>query len=93
MNPFDDTLPEEHEPQYQELTTMLQQVSRKPAFVAPDRQARMLADVRRLLEITASERVAGQDDMSMCNPMCLSSEEDVASIGSRGWSRSSLPFW
>ncbi len=40
MNPFDDTLPEEHEPQYQELTTMLQQVSRKPAFVAPDRQAR-----------------------------------------------------
>ena len=49
MNPFDDTLPEEHEPQYQELTTMLQQVSRKPAFVAPDRQARMLADVRRSL--------------------------------------------
>ena len=64
MNPFDDTLPEEHEPQYQELTTMLQQVSRKPAFVAPDRQARMLADVRRLLEITASERVASHDDMS-----------------------------
>ncbi len=65
MNSFDDTLPEEHEPQYQELTTMLQQVSRKPAFVAPDRQARMLAEVRGLLEITASERVAGQDVMNM----------------------------
>ena len=64
MNPFDDTLPEEHEPQYQELTTMLQQVSRKPVFVSPDRQARMLAEVRGLLEITASERIAGQDGMS-----------------------------
>ena len=68
MNPFDDTLPEEHEPQYQELTTMLQQVSPKPAFVAPDRQARMLADVRRLLEITASERVASHDDMNCAIP-------------------------
>ena len=65
MNPFDDTLPEEHEPQYQELTTMLQQVSRKPVFVAPERQARMLAEVRGLLEITASEHVAGQDVMNM----------------------------
>ena len=65
MNSFDDMLPEEHEPQYQELTTMLQQVSRKPAFVAPDRQARMLAEVRGLLEITASERVAGQEDRNI----------------------------
>jgi len=64
MNSFDDTLPEEHEPQYQELTTMLRQVSHKPVFVSPDRQARMLAEVRGLLEITASERVAGQDGMS-----------------------------
>ena len=44
---------------------MLQQVSRKPVFVPPDRQARMLAEVRGLLEITASERVAGQDVMNM----------------------------
>ena len=65
MNSFDDTLPEEHEPQYQELTTMLQQVARKPVFVAPDRQTRMLAEVRGLLEISASERVADQNDINM----------------------------
>jgi hypothetical protein len=65
MNPFDDTLPEERQPQYQVLTTMLQQASRKPVFVTPDRQARMLAEVRGLLESTASQRVAGQDGMNM----------------------------
>jgi hypothetical protein len=65
MNSFDDTLPEEHEPQYQELMTMLQQVSRKPVFVSPERQARMLVEVRGLLEITASERIAGQDDINI----------------------------
>lgn len=65
MNPFDDTLPEERQPRYQELTTMLQQASRKPVFASPDRQARILAEVRELLEITASERIAGQNDVNM----------------------------
>ncbi len=89
MNSFDDTLPEEHEPQYQELTTMLQQVSRKPAFVAPDRQARMLAEVRGLLEITTSERVAGQEDRTIAQFHA----PQLGGESRQHWLSRSLPFW
>src|SRR6266446_2482240 len=51
-SPFDDTLPEEGEPQYEELTTLLQQAYSKPVSVTPDRQAQILARVReRLVQI------------------------------------------
>jgi len=61
-SPFDDTLPEEGEPQYKELTTMLQQAYSKSVSVTPDRQAQILARVRERLEITdADEGVVSQD--------------------------------
>src|SRR6266436_739988 len=61
-SPFDDTLPEEGEPQYEELTTMLQQAYSKSVSVTPDRQAQILARVRERLEITdADEGVVSQD--------------------------------
>jgi hypothetical protein len=50
-NPLNDRLPEEREPQYEELTTMLQQAYSKPASVTPDRQAQILARVRERLGI------------------------------------------
>ena len=49
MNPFDNTLPEEDEPEYKELTTLLQQAYSKPVSVTPDRQAQILARVRERL--------------------------------------------
>ena len=61
-NPFDDRLPEEGEPQYEELTTMLQQAYSKSVSVTPDRQAQILARVRERLGITdAEEGAVGQD--------------------------------
>jgi hypothetical protein len=66
MNPFDDTLPEEREPQYEELTTLLQQAYSKPASVTPDRQAQILARVRERLGITdADEGVVSQDSIDI----------------------------
>lgn len=66
MNLFDDTLPEESEPQYKELTTLLQQAYSKPASVTPDRQAQILARVRERLEITdADEGVVSQDSIDI----------------------------
>ena len=53
MNPFDDTLPEESEPQYKELTTLLQQAYSKPVSVTPDRQVQILARVCERLVQTA----------------------------------------
>jgi outer membrane protein assembly factor BamB len=51
-SPFDDTLPEEEEPEYKELTTLLQQAYSTPVSVTPDRQAQILARVRQRLGIT-----------------------------------------
>jgi outer membrane protein assembly factor BamB len=58
--PFDDTLPEEGEPQYEELTTLLQQAYSKPVSVTPDRQARILARVReRLMQTDQGDPLNG----------------------------------
>ncbi len=65
-SPFDDTLPEEGEPQYKELTTLLQQAYSKSVSVTPDRQAQILARVRERLEITdADEGVVSQDSIDI----------------------------
>ena len=51
MKPFDDILPEEKEPQHEELITLLQRAYRKPVIVTADEQAQIIARVReRLME-------------------------------------------
>src|SRR5712692_8088062 len=51
MKPFDDILPEEKEPQHEELITLLQRAYRKPVIVTPDEQAQIITRVReRLME-------------------------------------------
>ncbi len=49
MKPFDDILPEEKEPQHEELITLLQRAYRKPVIVTPDEQAQIIARVRERL--------------------------------------------
>ena len=51
MKPFDDILPEEKEPQQEELIALLQRAYRKPVIVTADEQAQIIARVReRLME-------------------------------------------
>jgi Viral BACON domain len=51
MKPFDDMLPEEREPHYQELITLLHHAYRRPVTVPPAEQAQIITQVReRLME-------------------------------------------
>jgi hypothetical protein len=51
MQPFDDMLPEEREPQYEELITLLQQAYHSPMPVVTTKQAQILSRVQaRLME-------------------------------------------
>jgi hypothetical protein len=51
MKPFDDLLPEEKEPQHEELITLLQGAYRRPVFVPPAEQEQIINRVReRLIE-------------------------------------------
>ena len=51
MQPFDDMLPEEREPQYEELITLLQQAYHSPIPVVTTKQAQILSRVQaRLME-------------------------------------------
>src|SRR5216683_2410041 len=51
MQPFDDMLPEEREPQYEELITLLQQAYHSPMPVGTTKQAQILSRVQaRLME-------------------------------------------
>src|SRR5262250_3012453 len=49
MKPFDDLLPEEQEPQHEELITLLQRAYRRPVLVPPAEQAQIIARVRERL--------------------------------------------
>ena len=49
MKPFDDILPEEQEPQHEELITFLQRVYSRPVMVPPAEQAQIIARVRERL--------------------------------------------
>jgi len=49
MKPFDDLLPEEQEPQHEELILLLQRAYRRPVLVPPTEQAQILARVRERL--------------------------------------------
>ncbi len=49
MKPFDDLLPEEQEPQHEELILLLQRAYRRPLLVSPAEQAQILARVRERL--------------------------------------------
>ena len=46
MKPLDDLLPEERDPQYEELITLLQQANHSPLLVDPTQQAQTLSRVR-----------------------------------------------
>src|SRR5260370_34359968 len=52
MKPFDDLLPEEQEPQHEELILLLQRAYRRPLLVSPAEQAQILARVRERLVVT-----------------------------------------
>ncbi len=49
MKPFDDMLPEEQEPQHEELILLLQRAYRRPLLVPPAEQAQIIARVRERL--------------------------------------------
>ncbi len=49
MKPFDDKLPEEREPQHEELITLLKRAYRKPVPLSPTRQTQVLERVRERL--------------------------------------------
>ena len=52
MKPFDDILPEEQEPQHEELIAFLQRAYRRPLMVPPAEQAQIITRVRaRLFEV------------------------------------------
>ena len=59
MKPFDDILPEEQEPQHEELITLLQRVYSRPVMVPPAEQAQIIARVR--------ERLVQADQWSSLN--------------------------
>src|SRR5947209_8562762 len=60
MNPFDEMIAEETEPEHQELLVLLQQVYRKPNPITPAEQEQMIGSVReRLLHSRAS--ATGED--------------------------------
>src|SRR5260370_13055080 len=83
MQPFDDLLPEEREPQYEELTTLLQQSYRKPPSEALHRQEQILARVRDRLGITDAENAFNQEDVGGLFPAYL---KPVPSVSHRtGW--------
>src|SRR5260370_9789927 len=83
MQPFDDMLPEESDPQYKELTTLLQQSYRKPPSEALHRQEQILARVRNLLGITDAENAFNQEDFGGLFPAYL---EPLTSVSYRtGW--------
>ena len=83
MQPFDDMLPEESDPQYKELTTLLQQSYRKPPSEALHRQEQILARVRDRLGITDAENAFNQEDVGDLFPAYL---EPLPSVSHRtGW--------
>jgi len=83
MQPFDDMLPEEREPQYEELTTLLQQSYRKPPSEALHRQEQILARVRDRLGITDGENAFNQEDVGGLFPAYL---KPLPSVSHRtGW--------
>src|SRR6516164_625484 len=54
MNPFEDRIPEEQDPEYEELITLLQKVNLNPLLINPTRQARILSRTRtRLMQIAS----------------------------------------
>jgi len=61
MNNFNDLLPEEREPQHEELITLLQRVYRKPVPLSPTKQAQVLERVRERLMKTELEDSLHED--------------------------------
>jgi len=58
MKPFDDLLPEEQEPQHEELIILLQRAYRRPLLVPPAEQAQIIARVReRLVQTDQGDKV------------------------------------
>src|SRR6266446_546870 len=64
MQPFDDMLPEERAPQYEELITLLQQAYHSPMPVVTTKQAQTLSRVQaRLMETDPGTSLT--DDMTL----------------------------
>jgi hypothetical protein len=76
MKPFDERLPEEQDPQYEELITLLRQANLNPLFVEPTRRAQLLARAKARLM---------QADSHISQPKDLPVPElsDLGSIPSR----------
>ena len=55
MSPFDDRQPEEKDPQYEELITLLQKANLDPMFVDPQERAHILSQARARLFPTVSQ--------------------------------------
>src|SRR5260370_19609814 len=83
MEPFDDMVPEEREPKYKELTTLLQQSYRKPPSEALHRQEQILARVQDRLGIRDAENAFNQEDVGGLFPAYL---KPLPSVSHRtGW--------
>ena len=61
MKPFDDLLPEERDPQYEELITLLQQANHNPMLVDSTRRAQLLSRARARLMQTDLEASFTED--------------------------------
>jgi hypothetical protein len=63
MKPFDDRLPEEQDPQYEELITFLQHANLSTMLVDPQERAHVLSRVRRRL-VTSDQETSLNKEMS-----------------------------
>src|SRR5690348_10823622 len=66
MNPFEDRIPEEQDPEYEELITLLQKVNLNPLLVNPTRQARIISRTRTRLmqkapDVTLDDEIAPEE--------------------------------
>src|SRR6266849_2157793 len=62
MKPFDDMLPEEKEPQHEELITLLQRAYRRPVFVPPAEEEQIINRVRERLMETGTGYSLNEDE-------------------------------
>ncbi len=82
MKPFDDMLPEEQEPQHEELITFLQRAYSRPVMVPPAEQAQIITRVReRLVQTDQGDSLNGDISLPQIGVLDSSPHQAVSPAG------------
>jgi Carboxypeptidase regulatory-like domain/Viral BACON domain len=82
VKPFDDILPEEQEPQHEELITLLQRTYSRPVMVPPAEQAQIIARVReRLVQADHEDSLDGDISLPQIGVLDSSPHQAVSPAG------------